>query len=148
MRARRRGEGNSCRHCRRPHRRYEQGNLKVAWTLRNNIGRKLVLDTPDLVTQDQFALLQPLYLDKVRAGGSNKSRNGRVEIAVFLQQARQLLPQRAFFLVSHCHRCLGLAGPSRQERGNYCVFHKRVQAWGKSTPIKGLRRFAAEGRRV
>jgi hypothetical protein len=96
--------------------------------LRNNIWGELVLDAADLVAKDQFAFLQPLYLDKVRTRGRNKSRDGRVEIAVFLQQARQLLPQRAFFLVSHCHRCSRLAGPSWQKRGNYCVFHKGVQA--------------------
>jgi hypothetical protein len=41
-----------------------------------------------------------------------------------------------------------LAAVSRQKHGNYCVFHKRVQACGKSVPIKGLRSFAAALRRV
>jgi hypothetical protein len=41
-----------------------------------------------------------------------------------------------------------LRPPSRQKHGNYCVFHKGVQACGKLTPIKGLRRFAAAPGRV
>ena len=37
--------------------------------LRNNIRRQLVLDGADAVAQHELALLQPLYLDKVGAGG-------------------------------------------------------------------------------
>jgi hypothetical protein len=37
-----------------------------------------------------------------------------------------------------------LAVPSRQKRVNYCVFHKGIQAFGKTTPIKGLGRFAGK----
>jgi hypothetical protein len=40
-----------------------------------------------------------------------------------------------------------LAEP-RQKRRNYCVFHRGVQAFGKSTPIKGLAGFAAKQRWV
>src|SRR6478672_12060621 len=109
-----------------------------AKSLGDDVRRELVFDAADLVAQDELPLLQSLYLNEVGTGRGNQGRDGRVEVAVFLQQARQLLPQRAFFLVSHCHRCLRLAGPSRQKRANYCVFHKGVQAFGKSTPIKGF----------
>ena len=104
MRARRRGEGNSCRHCRRPHRRREQGNLKVAWTLRNNIGRKLVLNEGDAILEKQLALLEALNLQQIRARRGFERRNSSIEVAVLLQEPRQLRPQLTFFLFSHRNR--------------------------------------------
>src|SRR5262245_32779730 len=74
----------------------------------DNIGGELVFNAADLVPQDELTLLEALYLNKVGTGRGNQGSNRRVEVTVFLQQARQLLPQRAFFFVSHCHRWLPL----------------------------------------
>src|SRR4029079_13768693 len=73
-------------------------------SLGDDVRRKLVFDAADLVAKDELPLLQSLYLNEVGTGRGDQGRYRRVEVAVFLQQARQLLPQRAFFLVSHCHR--------------------------------------------
>src|SRR5262249_40375967 len=72
--------------------------------LGDDVRRELVLDQADLVAQDELPFLQSLDLNKVGAGRGHQGRYRRVEVAVFLQQARQLLSQRAFFLVGHCHR--------------------------------------------
>ena len=60
---------------------------------------------------------------------------------MFLQQARQLLPQRAFFLVGHCHRWYICAWPVRlgKSAANYRVFHKRRSSLRK---IDANQRFA------
>ena len=57
-----------------------------------------------ILSRNKFAFLEPLHLDQVGTGRNHQGFDRRVEIAVFLQQARQLLPQRAFFLVGHRHR--------------------------------------------
>jgi len=70
----------------------------------NYIRGQLIFDPADFVAQNQLALLQALHLDQVGPRRGNQRADGRIEIAVFLQQARQLFPQRAFFLVGHRHR--------------------------------------------
>ena len=110
-----------------------RGNPGMTIVLRNNIRRELVVDPADLVAQHELALLQALHLDQVGAGRGGQGRDRRIEIAMLLLQARQLLTQRAFFLVGHCHRWFALrpvAGLGRK-RNNYRVFHKRIQAGGK-----------------
>src|SRR5262249_34404124 len=72
--------------------------------LGDDVRRKLILDQADLVAQDELALLQSLYLNEVGTGRGHQGRYRRVEVTVFLQQARQLLPQSAFFFVVHRHR--------------------------------------------
>src|SRR5665647_2641132 len=72
--------------------------------LSNDIRRELIVDLADLVAQHQLALLQALHLDQVGAGRGGQGRDRRVEVAVLLLQARQLLAQRAYFLVGHCYR--------------------------------------------
>ena len=59
---------------------------------------------------------------------------------MFLLQARQLLPQLAFFLFGHRHRWLRFAPALRyrQKRENYRVFHKRVQGSRKIAPDQRL----------
>jgi hypothetical protein len=90
-----------------------------------------------------------LYLNKVGTGRGHEGRYGRVEVAVFLQQARQQLPQRAFFLVGHCHRWyICLRRRLGKSAANYCVFHKSIQASENRRQSKGLRRFAAARGRV
>ena len=67
-------------------------------------------------------------------GNSASAADRGVEIAMFLLQARQKLPQLALFLVGHCHRWFawppGIPAGGRSS-GNYRVFHKEVQALGK-----------------
>ena len=65
---------------------------------------------------------------------------------MFLLQARQKLPQLAFFLVASLPPLVrvppwttGLCGPQR----NYRVFHKRVQALGKPPVNKDFTSLAA-----
>jgi hypothetical protein len=59
---------------------------------------------------------------------------------MFLQQARQLLPQRAFFLVGHCHRWFACASPGRLGKSvTIIAFSTRAfKLVEKSTPIKGF----------
>jgi len=71
---------------------------------RNNIRRQLILDRADLVAQHQLAFLQPLYLDQIGGGRRRQGRDRGVKVAVLLLQARQLLPQLAFFIFGHRHR--------------------------------------------
>jgi hypothetical protein len=72
--------------------------------LRNDIRRQQILDLPDFVAEHQFALFQALHLNEVGTWRGGQRSDSGVEVAMFLLQARQLLPQRAFFLVGHCHR--------------------------------------------
>src|SRR5258708_807701 len=71
---------------------------------RNDVGRKLVLDERNPVAQIELALLEPLNLEQVRSRCVLQGQDGHVQVAVLLMQARQLLPQVAFFLLGHCHR--------------------------------------------
>ena len=84
--------------------------------LRNNIRRDLVFDAADLVAQHQLALLQPLHLDQVGAGRHRQGGDRGVEVAVFLLQARQLLPQLAFFVFASSPPlvCFAAGHPARQ----------------------------------
>src|SRR3569623_99383 len=85
-------------------------------SLRNNIRRELILDRADAVAQDQFAFLQPLRLDQIDAGRSDERGDGGVEVAMLLLQAGEFLPQRAFVLVVHRHRCPEGLGPRSARR--------------------------------
>src|SRR5260370_1328126 len=71
---------------------------------RDDIGRELILDEGNAIPQIELALFQPLDLQHVRPRGVLEGQNRGVEVAVLLQQARQLLPQVALFLLGHCHR--------------------------------------------
>ena len=71
---------------------------------RDDVRRELVLDERDAVAQVKLALLEALDLQDIRAGRVLQGGDGGVEIAMLLLQARQLLPQVAFFLLSHRHR--------------------------------------------
>jgi hypothetical protein len=116
--------------------RDKPGHDKV---LRDNIRRQLILDRADAVAQDELALLQPLHLDDIGAGGGHQGGNRGIEVAVLLLQAHQLLPQLAFFFFGHRHRWFCFAPASRywQKHGNYRVFHKTLQ---------GLRKIAVDQR--
>ena len=73
---------------------------------RNDIWRKLVLDEGNAVAQVELALLEPLHLQHVGAGGALQGGNRGVEVTVLLLEPGQLLPQLAFFLFGHRHRWL------------------------------------------
>ena len=80
--------------------------------LRNNIRRQLIFEPADLVAQNELALLEPLHLDEIGARRIGQSRNGGVEVAVFLLKARQLVAQLALFVFGHRHQ----PGESRPAR--------------------------------
>ena len=71
---------------------------------RDDVGRQLVFDEGNAIPQIELALFQPLDLKQVRPRRVLQGHNGGVQVAVLLLQARQLLPQVAFFLLGHCHR--------------------------------------------
>ena len=77
--------------------------------LGNYIGRELVLDVGNAVAQIELPFLQPLNLELVGPGRVLQGRNRRVEVAVLLLQARQLVLQLPFFLF--CHFYQGLKRP-------------------------------------
>jgi hypothetical protein len=56
---------------------------------------------------------------------------------MFLQQARQLLPQRTFVLVGHCHRWFACDRPIRLGRSRSIIAFstRRSSAAEKGTPI-------------
>jgi hypothetical protein len=124
--------------------------LSAGIWLRNNIGRQLILDAPDLVAQDKFAFLQPLHLDQVGTRRNHQGFNRRIEIAVFLQQARQLLSQRAFFLVGHRHRWFACAWPLHAGRSPTIIAFSTdaFKVPKNRKQLKALRRFAAGMRQV
>jgi hypothetical protein len=72
--------------------------------LSNDVGSELVLDIGNSVAQDELALFQALDLQKIGAWRVLQSGDRDIEVAVLLLQARQLLPQLAFFLFGHRHR--------------------------------------------
>ena len=72
-----------------------------AKTSRDDVRRELVLDEGNPVPQDQLALLQPLDLQDVGAGRYLQRLDRGVEVAMFLQQARKLPAEFAFFLACH-----------------------------------------------
>ena len=76
----------------------------AACRLRNDVRGELVLDVGDAVAQIELALLEPLDLQHVGAVRLLQRRNGGVEVAMLLLEARPLLPQLAFFLFGHRHR--------------------------------------------
>src|SRR6516165_2170105 len=82
--------------------------------LRNDVGRQLVFDIGNTVTQLQFSLFEPLDLDKVRTGRILQCSNRGIEVAMLLLQARKLRPKLAFFLFRHNR--LGRGSPPRGRR--------------------------------
>jgi len=48
------------------------------WNLRNYVGRELVFDAPDLVSQNELSFLETLYLNKVGTGRGNQGGDSRV----------------------------------------------------------------------
>src|SRR5215472_14967798 len=70
----------------------------------NNVGGELVLDIGNAVAQVELALLQSLNLQQIRTRRMLQGGDRGIEVAVLLLQARQLLPQLAFFVFGHRHR--------------------------------------------
>jgi hypothetical protein len=81
-----------------------QSALGSTSALSNDVGSELVLDIGNSVAQDELALFQALDLQKIGAWRVLQSGDRDIEVAVLLLQARQLLPQLAFFLFGHRHR--------------------------------------------
>ena len=72
--------------------------------LSNDVGGELILDVGNSVAQDELALLEALDLQQIGARRVLQSGDRGIEVAVLLLQARQLLPQLAFFVFGHRHR--------------------------------------------
>ena len=68
---------------------------------RDDVGRQLVFDRVDAVAQIELALLQALHLQNVGPARILERRDGGIEVAMFLQEPRQLRAELAFFLVGH-----------------------------------------------
>ena len=80
---------------------------------RNDVRRELVLDESDPVAQDELALLEPLDLQEVRARRNLKRLDRRIEVAMLLEEPRQLGAELAFFLFCHAPQWLrGTPAPS------------------------------------
>jgi hypothetical protein len=71
---------------------------------RNDVRRDLVFDAADFVAQHELAFFQALHLNDIGARRHRQSGDRGVEVAVFLLQARQLLPQLTFVVLRHRHR--------------------------------------------
>jgi hypothetical protein len=69
--------------------------------LSDNIGRDLVFDEGDAVAQLQFAFLQPLQPQQIRRRRLMQRIDRRVEVAVFLLEAREFGGEFALILVGH-----------------------------------------------
>src|SRR6267154_3120095 len=113
-----------------------------------DIWRKLVFDEADAILEEQLAFLQALNLQQVSARRVFERRNSGIEVAVLLQEPRQLLAQLAFFLFGHrylwLHACATLFLAARfggtrvshigqyisklcfisSELGFYCDYHR------------------------
>jgi hypothetical protein len=63
--------------------------------------QELVLDTGDLVFQEQLFLLQPFQLELIGATGLLKRIDGAVEVAVLLLEPEQRRPELANLLALH-----------------------------------------------
>ena len=109
---------------------------------RNDVRRELVLDIADAVAQYQLALFQTLYLDQVGAGGLLKGGDRRVEVAVLLLQARQFVPQLAFFLFGHRHRWVMEAArgrcPALPNARELSRFPQCRSSMGKTSGLLGI----------
>src|SRR6187397_614969 len=68
---------------------------------RNDIRRELILDKGHPVLQVQLALFQPLDLQNIGTGRRFERSDRSIEVAVLLQEARQLVAKLAFFLFGH-----------------------------------------------
>src|SRR5712671_5226984 len=68
-----------------------------------DIWRKLVFDEADAILEEQLVFLEALNLQQVSARRAFERRNSGIEVAVLLQEPRQLLSQLAFFLFGHCY---------------------------------------------
>ena len=69
--------------------------------LRDDVGRNLVLDERDTITQLQLAFLQPLQPQQVGRWRLMQRIDRGVEIAVLLLQPGQLGPEFALVFVGH-----------------------------------------------
>src|SRR5262249_30250463 len=146
--ARRRQSGGSGEAQTRRHGALEQGHPRggdsagIGYSpLRDDVRRQLVLDKGDAVAQDQLALLEPLHLEQVRAWGVLQGRDRGVEVTVLLLQARQLLPQLAFFVLGHRHRCFEARPqpftlPGAETAAKYLVSPVAVQATVENRRVK------------
>jgi hypothetical protein len=72
--------------------------------LRNNIGRQLVRNEADAILDEQFAFFETLNLQQIGARRVFECRDSGIEVAVLLQELRQLLSQIAFFFFGHRYR--------------------------------------------
>jgi hypothetical protein len=68
---------------------------------RNDVGRDLVFDKRDPVSQQELAFFQPLQAQQIRGGRLMQRINRRIQIAVFLLQACEFGLQFALVLVGH-----------------------------------------------
>ena len=78
--------------------------ITAASNLSNNVGGELVFDIGNSIAQDELALFESLDLQQIGARRVLQGGDRGIEIAMLLLQARQLLPQLAFFLFGHRHR--------------------------------------------
>ena len=67
----------------------------------DNVRGQLVLDVGDAIAELKLALLEPLDLQLVGAGGVLQGRDCRVEVAMLLLQSRQLVLQLTLLVFIH-----------------------------------------------
>jgi len=126
-----------------------QGQAFRDHALGDYIRSELVFDEGDAVAQLQLALLQPLDLDNVGARQPFQRRDRGIEVAMVLQQAPQLRPKLALFLVCHRRPCSrrerdgarGAGGKSLRIIAFWLISHK----CGASKVHSGYFRRAAKG---
>ena len=76
-------------------------NANPVESSRDNVGRELIFGEPDPVAQEELPLLQPLHLQQVGTRRALKRLDRGIEVAMLLQQTRQLRSELAFFLSGH-----------------------------------------------
>src|ERR1700704_2751509 len=113
-----------------------------------DVRRKLVFNEADAILEEQLAFLEALNLQQVSARRAFERRNSSIQVAVLLQEPRQLLSQLAFFLFGHhylwLHVCAALIPAARfggagvsntgqyipklcfisSRLGSYCDYHR------------------------
>ena len=70
----------------------------------DDVGCQKVFQIADPVTQNEFALLQPLDLQPVGHGHALQRVDGGVEIAMLLPQPVEFLQRLVLFDLGQCHR--------------------------------------------
>src|ERR1700733_866395 len=80
---------------------------------RNDVGQKRILDPQDQILQLKLALLQPRHLYLVAAALIGQRGDGGVQIAVLLNELRELCAQRLLVGIGHvrCGRGLAMRRP-------------------------------------